>query len=173
MKPYLWQNGTLLPDTTFDQDYLFGHGMTDFTVTNDVTGAQTGIDEGRFPAGSKAFIWHTNSIGDFNYVAIPRNSPHVPAALVLANLILRPDRQALQKIPAEGFALGYGIDYSRLDSAGQTVLHLADQLLGNASVDSAELAQYLVGDLNPLYHKAVVDGWLANVGPGVSVWNSP
>lgn len=172
VKPSLWNNGTIMPDTAADLDYLFGNDLTDFTVTNDVTGAQTGIDEGRYPPNAKAFIWHTSSIGDFNYVAIPGNSPNVPAALALANLILSPDRQALQKIPAEGFALGFGVDYNRVNIAGQTVLNLANSLLGNSSVDPAELAKYLVGDLNPQYHAAVINGWLANVGVGVSLFSA-
>jgi len=172
VKPFLWQQGQVYPATGADQDYLFNASTVDFSVTNDVTGAQRGILAGFYPAGSKAFIWHTYSIGDFNYVAIPGNAANVPAALVLANLILRPDRQALQKIPAQGFGLGYGIDYKSVPASEQTVLDLADQLLGNASVDSAELSAYLVGDLNPQYHAAVVAGWLANVGTGVTTFSS-
>ena len=53
-------------------------------------------------------------IGDFNYVAIPFNAPHKAAALVTANLILRPDRQALQVQPEYGFCCGWGIDVTRV-----------------------------------------------------------
>jgi putative spermidine/putrescine transport system substrate-binding protein len=171
IKPFLWRAGQVYPATGGDLDYLFANNTVDFTVTNDVTGAQRGIDTGSFPAGSKAFIWHTYSIGDFNYVAIPGNAANVPAALVLANLILRPDRQALQKIPAQGFGLGYGINYKSVPAAERTVLDLADQLLGNSSVDSLELAQYLIGDVNPQYHNAVVAGWLANVGKDTTTYS--
>ncbi len=136
----------------------------DFTSTHDVAGAQTNIEDGKYPQGSKAYIWHTYSIGDFNYVAIPSNAANKPAALVLANLILRPDRQALQKIPAAGFGLGYGIDYNRLVPESRTMLDLGDQLLGDAHVPAQELAQYLVGDLTADYHNAIVDDWLTFVG---------
>lgn len=164
VKPFLWQNGEAYPSTFADQDALFFRDEIDFASTHDVAGAQTNIDDGKYPVGSKAYIWHTYSIGDFNYVAIPINAANKPAALTLANLILRPDRQVLQKIPARGFGLGYGIDYNRLDREGQTLLSLGDELLGDAHVSSQELAQYLVGDLTADYHNRIVADWLVFVG---------
>jgi ABC-type uncharacterized transport system YnjBCD substrate-binding protein len=80
------------PDSFADLDLLFFLNQVDFTSTHDVAGAATNIVDGKYPVGSKAFIWHTVSIGDFNYVAIPKNAANKAAALVLANLILRPDR---------------------------------------------------------------------------------
>jgi putative spermidine/putrescine transport system substrate-binding protein len=53
VKPYLWHNGTEYPDAFSDLDFLFAFGEVDFSATHDVSGAQTGIDEGRYPAGSK------------------------------------------------------------------------------------------------------------------------
>lgn len=112
------------------------------------------------------------SIGDYNYVAIPRNAANAPAALVLANLILRPDRQALQKVPSEGFGLGFGVDYNALPEAQRVVLRLADGLLGGAAVPAGELAQYLVGDLGPEYHTALVRDWAAAVGGSAIPWKA-
>lgn len=173
VKPFLWQNGTSYPSTFADQDFLFLTDELDFTSTHDVAGAQTNIDDGHYPAGSKAYIWHTYSIGDFNYVAIPRNAANKAAALVLANLLLRPDRQALQKIPAKGFGLGFGVSYNSLKSESQVTLDLADQLLGDAGVSSKELATYLVGDLTPSYHNAIVKDWLEFVGGNATAWIHP
>ena len=73
------------------------------------------INSGLIPPTSRAFSFDSNLVGDFNYVAIPYNAPNKAAALVLANLIVRPDRQALQVVPENGFGLGFGIDVSRVD----------------------------------------------------------
>lgn len=142
----------------------FFQGQIDFSSTHDVAGAKTNIDDGKYPPGSKANIWHTYSIGDFNYVAIPVNAANKPAALALANLILRPDRQDLQNIPSRGFGLRYGINYNVLSRESKTLLDLSDELLGDAHVSSAELSKYLVGDLTADYHNAIVRDWLIFVG---------
>lgn len=51
-------------------------------------------------------MFDTNSIGDFDYVAIPADATHAAAAMVLANLLLDPAMQAEQIVPANGFGLG-------------------------------------------------------------------
>ena len=42
------------------------------------------------PETAKAFFFDENMIGGFSFVAIPFNAPSKAAALVLADLILRP-----------------------------------------------------------------------------------
>jgi putative spermidine/putrescine transport system substrate-binding protein len=110
------------------------------------------------------------SIADFNYVAIPRNAANKAEALVLANLILRPDRQALQKIPSEGFGLGYGVDPSLLDPENVVTLQLADRLIGDASVAADELARYRTPALAAEYNDALVRDWVAQVGSAATPW---
>jgi putative spermidine/putrescine transport system substrate-binding protein len=149
---------------------LFFIDEIDFASTHDVSGAQTNIDDGKYPVGSKSYIWHTYSIADYNYVAIPGNAANKAAAAVLSNLILRPDRQALQKIPAQGFGLGYGVNYNSLSTESQVTLDLGDQLIGDAGVPSDELARYLVGDLTIDYHIAIVNDWFLYVGANATAW---
>lgn len=51
--PFLWRNGTRYPDAFSDLDRLFLLGETDFAATHDAAGAQTNIDDGHYPPGSK------------------------------------------------------------------------------------------------------------------------
>jgi putative spermidine/putrescine transport system substrate-binding protein len=51
--PLLWRNGTRYPDAFVDQDFLFMTDQVDFATTNDVAGAQTNIDDKKYPQGSK------------------------------------------------------------------------------------------------------------------------
>jgi putative spermidine/putrescine transport system substrate-binding protein len=103
-------------------------------------------------------------IGDFNYLAIPRNAPNPAAALVLANLILEPELQAAQILPANGFGLGYAIDVTRVtDQAQLKALEAAQGELGDAATPAADLAASLVGDSAGDYQALVEEGWRQNV----------
>ena len=60
---------------------------------------------------------------------------------MLANLILRPDRQAEQVVPENGFGLAFGIDVSRVaDEADLAALEAAISSLGEAAADPADLS---------------------------------
>jgi putative spermidine/putrescine transport system substrate-binding protein len=103
-------------------------------------------------------------IGDFNYVAIPYNAPNKAAALVLANLMLRPDRQAAQVQPDNGFCCGWGIDVSRVtDEAGLAAIAEAFENLGAAAEDPNILAGALVADIAAEYQALIEADWEANV----------
>ena len=112
------------------------------------------------PTTSKAFVFEHNSIGDFNYVAIPANATHKAAALVVANLLLDPEMQARQIVPANGFGLGYAIDPTRVaDPAARQALINAAAALGPAAADPIALAAALVGDAAAPYQDLVENGW--------------
>ena len=106
-------------------------------------------------------------IGDFNYVAIPYNAPNKAAALITANLILRPDRQALQVQPQLGFGIAFGIDVSRVtDEAQVAALEEAAASLGEAAADPNRLAGALVSDIAAEYQVLIEADWEANVLQG-------
>lgn len=103
-------------------------------------------------------------IGDFNYVAIPANAGNKAAALILANLILDPEFQAVQVLPENGFGLGFGIDVTRVSNPDQLqALESAMQNLGEAATPADDLAKSLVGDSAAAYQTLVEDGWRENV----------
>lgn len=109
---------------------------------------------------AKAFVFDTNSIGDFNYVAIAANASNKAAAMVVANLLLAPEMQARQIVPANGFGLGYAIDPNRVtDPNERQLLTDAAAQLGSAATDPADLAASLVGDAAAAYQDLVETGW--------------
>ena len=160
----LWREGETYPANVNELHELFANGEIDFTITQAISGAGPAIAEGLIPPTSRAFAFDDNMIGDFNYVAIPFNAPNKAAALVLANLILRPDRQALQVVPENGFGLGFGIDVNRVeDEAMVTALEDAVSNLGDGAADPASLAASLVADIAAEYQTAIEADWEANV----------
>jgi putative spermidine/putrescine transport system substrate-binding protein len=106
LKPYLWRQGETYPKDENELHGLFANGEVDFSVTQAIAGAGPLIAEGLLPETARAFVFDDYMIGDFNYVAIPKNAPNKAAALVLANLLLDPELQAAQILPENGFGLG-------------------------------------------------------------------
>ena len=167
IKPYLWRNGETYPKDEAELKNLFANNEVDFSMTNDITGAGTGIVNGLLPQTARAFVFDNYMIGDFNYVAIPSNASHKAAALVLANLLLEPEFQTAQILPENGFGLGYAIDVNRVsDPATVVKLQEAADKLGQAATPASNLAKSLVGDTAAQYQNLVEQGWSENVLQG-------
>jgi putative spermidine/putrescine transport system substrate-binding protein len=164
LKPCLWRQGATYPKDENELHSLFANNEVDFSITQAISGAGPRIEEGLVPPTSRAFVFDNYMIGDFNYVAIPANAPHKPAALVLANLILEPELQAEQILPESGFGLGYAIDVTLVtDPAGRGKLQAAAEKLGLAATPAEDLAKSLVGDAAAPYQTLVEQGWRENV----------
>lgn len=164
IKPCLWREGETYPKDENELHSLFANGEVDFSITQAIAGAGPLIAEGLVPETARAFVFDDFMIGDFNYVAIPKNAPSKAAALVLANLILEPGFQAAQIIPENGFGLGYGIDVTKVsDPAAQQQLEEAAQQLGEAATPADRLAESLVGDSSAEYQTLVEQGWREHV----------
>lgn len=161
LKPCLWRSGETYAKDEAELKNLFANNEVDFSMTNDITGAGTGITAGLLPATSRAFVFDKYMIGDFNYVAIPLNAPNKAAALVLANLLLEPEFQAAQILPENGFGLGYAIDVTLVtDPAALSALEAASTKLGDSATPASDLARSLVGDSAAEYQNLIEQDWL-------------
>jgi putative spermidine/putrescine transport system substrate-binding protein len=164
LKPFLWREGETYPKDENELHALFANGEVDFSITQAIAGAGPLIAEGLIPETARAFVFDDYMIGDFNYLAIPKNSPNQAAALVLANLILEPELQAAQILPENGFGLGYAIDVTRVtDQAQLDALEAAQSQLGPAATPAEDLANALVGDSAGKYQTLVEEGWREHV----------
>lgn len=163
-EPNLWRGGEAYPASEAELLQLFANGEVDFAMTQATAGASPSIAAGLVPPTAKAFAFEAYMIGDFNYVAIPSNAPNKAAALVVANLLLRPDRQAGHILPETGFGLGYAIDINRVpDEADRAILEEAFAQLGDGAADPAQLSAAFVADMAPESQAIVEADWLANV----------
>jgi putative spermidine/putrescine transport system substrate-binding protein len=163
-EPYLWREGQTYAGSEAELHELFANAEVDFDFTNSPSGASSFIASGQIPETSGAFTFTDNMIGDYNYVAIPYNAPNKAAALVLADLILRPDRQAIMAQPANGFCCGWAIDASRVtDPDGIAAIEEAMNNLGTAAAPAEDLAASLVSDIAAEYQSLIEADWEANV----------
>lgn len=164
LKPFLWREGETYPRDENELHALFANGEVDFSITQAIAGAGPLIGEGLVPETARAFVFDDYMIGDFNYLAIPKNASNQAAALVLANLILEPELQAAQILPENGFGLGYAIDVTRVtDPAQLGALNAAQAELGAAATPAEDLAASLVGDSAGAYQALVEQGWRESV----------
>jgi len=115
------------------------------------------------PDTSRAFAFREYLIGDYNYVAIPSNAANKAAALVLADLILRPDRQAGHILAESGFGLGYAISLDRVSEEDRALLEASLADLGEVAADAALLAQAFVPDMAPEAQAIIEADWEQNV----------
>ncbi|NJK78894.1 MAG: ABC transporter substrate-binding protein [Chloroflexaceae bacterium] len=160
----LWRAGETYPADENELHSLFANQEVDFSITQAIAGAGALISDGLVPETARAFVFDDYMIGDYNYVAIPRNGPNKAAALVLANLLLEPEFQAAQVLPENGFGLGYGIDVRKVeDPADRALLEAAIEQLGPAATDPVDLINALVADSAPEYQSLVEEGWRQNV----------
>lgn len=164
LKSCLWREGATYPADENELHSLFANQEVDFSITQSIAGAGVLISDGLVPETARAFVFDDYMIGDFNYVAIPRNAPNKAAAIVLANMLLEPEFQAAQILPENGFGLGYGIDIRKVtDQADRQLLTDAINQLGPAATDPLDLITSLVPDSSPEYQTLVEEGWRQNV----------
>ncbi|MBA2666764.1 MAG: ABC transporter substrate-binding protein [Trueperaceae bacterium] len=158
-KPYMWRNGETYPADENELDSLFANGEIDFTLTQRGGGATSGIAAGDIPPTSSAFLFDENMIGGYSYLAIPINASNKAAALVMANLLVRPDMQARQLLPDTiGFALG--IDVARVtDPADRALIDEATATaMASGAADPADFGA-IVPDIHNEYHGRVESDW--------------
>ena len=164
IKPCLWRGGATYPRDENQLHSLFANREVDLSLTLAIAGPGALVDAGTIPKGSTTFVFDANMIGDYNYVAIPRNAPHPAAALVLANLLLEPRLQAAQARPESGFGLGFGIDPARVtDTDDRRLLASAAASRGPNATPIADLRRALAPDADPRYQDLIEREWRARV----------
>ncbi len=164
LAPCLWRKGETYPKDENQLHSLFANQEVDLSLTQAVAGPATLVEAGTIPKGSRTFVFDANMIGDYNYVAIPRNAPHPAAALALADLILDPALQASQARPASGFGLGFGIDPTRVgDPKARAGLADSAASRGPDATPIPDLRRALAPDADPRYQDLIEQGWRRNV----------
>jgi putative spermidine/putrescine transport system substrate-binding protein len=162
--PCLWRQGTTYPKDENQLHSLFANREVDLSLTQAIAGPATLVEAGTIPKGSRTFVFDANMIGDYNYVAIPRNAPHPAAALALADLILDPALQAAQARPESGFGLGFAIDPTRVSDAGaRAALTASAASRGPDATPIPDLRRSLAPDADPRYQDLIEQGWRRNV----------
>lgn len=119
LQPHLWRGGRTHPADEAELNSLFGNGEVDLAMSYDPAFVRTAVEQGTFPPTARPFTLDRGALHNVSYVTIPRNAPHPSAALVVANLLLEPDLQALKADP-EVLGVPTVLDLDRLDPEQRT-----------------------------------------------------
>ncbi|MDX1658004.1 MAG: ABC transporter substrate-binding protein [Nitriliruptorales bacterium] len=134
MKPDQWREGRSFPTNEAELNQLFGNGQVDLAMSYDPSFVASGVRQGTFPETARPYTFESGALQNVSYVTIPANAANREGALVVANLLLDPELQALKADP-DGLGIPTVLDLGRLDpeqrelfseTAGDSPYHLVD-----------------------------------------------
>ena len=160
LEPYLWREGETYPETRTQLQGLFANGEVEFDMDYNPRYAANLILQGRYPQSARTFVFEGGTLTNTHYVAIPFNSPHKAAAMVVANVILDPGTQ-LQKLDPEVWGDPTVLSVSRLPQQWQNRF---EELPRSPAVLEPEVLQaHRVPEPQAGWIEAIEEGWREHV----------
>lgn len=99
LQPLLWEQGRTFPADEAELNTLFADGEVDVAMSYDPAFVQTAVAQGRFPETARPFVLEEGTLQNTSYVAMPVTAPSPAGAMVVANLLLDPQLQAIKADP--------------------------------------------------------------------------
>ncbi len=151
LEPYLWREGQTYPENRARMQDLFANGEVSFDMAYNPAEASSLVENGRYPETTRTFVFDSGTIANTHYVAIPYNSDHKAAAMVVANYLLSPEAQLSKAQPANWGDLP-ALDPTRLSPDWQAQFDALPR--GVATLSTEELAaNQLAGAASALDHR--------------------
>lgn len=161
LEPSLWREGKTYPNDSAALTQLFANREVDFTVTYDPSEIGINVVNGTFPETVSSYALDDGTIGNVNYVAIPRNAPNKAAAMVLANFLISPEAQAHKARP-DVWGAATTLDPTKIPSDWASTFAAIPR--HPSVVGQEELAQRSLPELTADWLTAIERGWIENVG---------
>lgn len=98
--PSLWREGRTYPRDSVALDRLFAAGEVDFTMTYGPATLTALVEDGTFPATTRVLELEDGTVGNASFLAMPATAGDPEGAMVVADLALSPEQQALKADPA-------------------------------------------------------------------------
>jgi putative spermidine/putrescine transport system substrate-binding protein len=160
LEPFLWRGGQTYPENHTRQQDLFANGEVSFDMAYNPAEASSLVENGRYPESTRTFVFDSGTIANTHYVAIPYNSDHKAAAMVVANFLLSPEAQLSKAQPANWGDLPV-LDPALLPAEWQD--RFAAVPRGDATLSTEELAAHRLPELQAPWLTAFEQGWQAEV----------
>ncbi|APX72176.1 ABC transporter substrate-binding protein [Companilactobacillus allii] len=93
LKPYLWEQGKTYPKTTAQMDKMFANHQIALDFSYNQMYAATQRSDGKFTDDAHSFVFDKGTVGNYNYLAVPKTSANKAAAVVLINTMLSKEAQ--------------------------------------------------------------------------------
>ncbi|MBA8907544.1 ABC transporter substrate-binding protein [Aminobacter ciceronei] len=156
LKPLLWRRGEQFPADGPAARQLLSDGEIDLSMSFDPAEAAAAVESGLLPDTIRTYTLSGGSIGNTSFVAIPYNSPHKEAAMVVADFLLDPATQAhAQDIRVLGsFTV---LDLDKLSTQQRQLF--ADLPTSPALPTNADLGSVLL-EPHPSWMTRITDEWM-------------
>lgn len=99
LKPYLWRNGNVFPESVAQMHQLFSTGELLMTMSNNDAEVDNKINEGLFPETARAYVPDFGTIQNSHYLGIAGNAADKAAAMVVINFMISPVAQLKKQDP--------------------------------------------------------------------------
>ncbi|PFG32874.1 ABC transporter substrate-binding protein [Sanguibacter antarcticus] len=97
--PSLWREGRTYPSDSVALDRLYADGEVDMTMTYGPATLTQLVADGTFPATTRVLALDEGTIGNASFLAIPSSAGDPEGAMVVADLALSPEQQAIKADP--------------------------------------------------------------------------
>lgn len=158
IRPFLWRRGETYPGTLKELNRLFANQEVDFAMSYGPNFAAVAVERGEFPATSRTMVFDEGTIGNYNFLAIPFNTPHAEAALAVINHLMSFERLLdMSRVLGNPFPL-------KLDSLTLSQRELAGALpLHPASLPLAVLESHYMPEPDAMYLTRFEADWREKV----------
>lgn len=99
LKSSLWRHGRTYPKSSDALNQLYAEKQVDFTMTYGPATLTDLVNNGTYPADTRVATFSEGTVGNASFLAIPATSASSAGAMVVANLALSPQQQALTADP--------------------------------------------------------------------------
>lgn len=155
LHPHLWRSGRQFPDSGPELRSLMGAGELSLAFTFQPSEPAAAVADFELPPSTRSYVLDGGTLGNVHFVAIPFNSPHKAAALVLANFLLSPEAQA-HKQDLSVWGDRTVLDVTHLDEASRRLF--SDEADNPAMLAPEALSQTLP-EPHPSWMTALQEAW--------------
>lgn len=156
IEPYLWREGQTYPENRTRMLELFANGEVSFDMAYNPAEASSLVENGRYPTTTRTFVFDSGTIANTHFVAIPFNSDHKAAAMVVANFLLSPEAQ-LGKAQPDTWGDLPALDPALLSDDWRAQFEAIPR--GTATLSTEELAAGSLPELQAAWITAFEQGW--------------
>ena len=157
LHPHLWRGGRQFPASGPELRRLMGDGELSLAFTFYPSEPAAAVADFELPETVASYVLDEGTLGNVHFVAIPFNSPHKAAAMVVADFLLTPEAQA-HKQDLAVWGDRTVLDVTRLDERDQARF-VIDQ--DNPAMLPAEALQKTLPEPHPSWMTALQEAWRA------------
>lgn len=143
LNPYLWNKGATFPADSGTLSTMFQDKEVVLFMTYDPFGWVNDVASGQLPKTTQSFVFDEGTVGNTNFMAIPKNASHKAAAFVAINAIMSPEIQLSQYETLKTVTV---LDTEKLDSAMQAKFEAVD--LGEGTLPLSELLEHRLPEVS-------------------------